>query len=279
MPISIQCDNCFETYRVADKWVGKTVRCKGCGTAIRIARDTEGRTKLAASTKARTAKTVAEVEEDSLDDLPLPPATKRRASKRVRQVGIWGEFLKIFRSAAPKSEQPETGFGFNDATAIVVIAVVSVTVQAVLGVRSASNPELFWHYYGSVIYLGLPALLVTWVLSGHLGQPETSHFVVFGWIVLALSAGIVATIIARALGIPPRIARLTLLFALAGPIANNRSKSQDVWRKHPIAMLTTVMATLAPLGAVAHFFHVSLKGQNIQARQALMELLPFIEGL
>ncbi len=279
MPISIQCDNCFETYRVPDKLLGKSVRCKSCGTAIRIARDTEGRAKQPVSTKARSAKAVAEVEEDSLDDLPLPPATKRRASKRVRQVGVWGEFLKLFRSVTPKSERPATGFGFNEATAIVVIAVVSVTIQAVLGVRSISNPELFWHYYGSVIYLGLPALLVTWVLSGHLEKPETSHFVVFGWIVLALSAGIVATFIVRALGIPPRVARLALLFALAGPIAINRAKSQDVWRKHPIVILTTVIATLAPLGAGAHFFHVSMNGQNIQARQALMELLPFAEGL
>lgn len=279
MSISIQCDNCFETYRVADKLFGKTVRCKGCGTAIRIARDTEGRTESAASTKARSAKSVVADDDEAFEDLPLPSATKRRTSKRVRRISIWGEFLKIFRSSSGKSETSHSGFGLNEATAIVVIAVVAVTVQAVLGVRSVSNPDLFVSYYGSVIYLGFPALLVTWVLSGHLAQPESSHLVLLLWIVLSLAAGIVLVVIAKALGIPPRVARLTLLIAFAGPIAANQRKGQDAWRNHPVAMLATVAATLAPLGSVAHFFHVSLNGQNIEAREAVKALLPFIDGL
>jgi predicted Zn finger-like uncharacterized protein len=36
MPISVQCDNCRRSYNLDDKLAGKTVKCKNCGTLIRV---------------------------------------------------------------------------------------------------------------------------------------------------------------------------------------------------------------------------------------------------
>lgn len=36
MPIQMRCGGCGKQYTVQDDWAGKTVRCKGCGTVLRI---------------------------------------------------------------------------------------------------------------------------------------------------------------------------------------------------------------------------------------------------
>jgi predicted Zn finger-like uncharacterized protein len=279
VPISIQCENCFKTYRVTDKLIGKTVRCKSCGTAIRIAREAKDSDKREPSAKARSSGSVMENADELFDDAPRSNATKRRSLKRVRRVSIFGEFLKIFRKATPQSERSHAGFGFNAATAIVMISVVAIAVQVILGVTSLSNPDRFRHYYGSVIYLGLPATFVTWVLAAHLQEPDEPIFVTTGKLVLLLALAIAGFFVARLLRLPRQVVRLVALVAFAAQFANAQRKSQEVWRKHPLAMTATAFVTLAPIGGFAHFLSVSLNGQDIQARQALQELLPFIQGL
>lgn len=74
MPITIQCEDCFETMRVRDDLRGKSVRCKSCGTAIRVTQNAP----VATTPKARKK---AAPTPDDVDDAEPPASPVRRPTK------------------------------------------------------------------------------------------------------------------------------------------------------------------------------------------------------
>lgn len=80
MAITVQCGDCFETMRLRDDLLGKTIRCKSCGSVIRVTANAEGGT----ATKKRKS-TVPTDDSDPDESEPDTPVARRKRSKTTKQ--------------------------------------------------------------------------------------------------------------------------------------------------------------------------------------------------
>jgi transcription elongation factor Elf1 len=65
MTISVQCDECFQSYKVKDERAGQTLKCKACGSRMQVP-------------------TADEAPEDLFEDYGEPITPKRKSQKSAK---------------------------------------------------------------------------------------------------------------------------------------------------------------------------------------------------
>ena len=119
MPVKIACPKCSKSYTLPDSALGKTVKCKACGTAFRTRKPDAAAQPTPTRPAARPAKTGAR---------PAPAKPAQPVSPDVSQFGVEGGFQQqpdIF--GAPPSPRGGAGLdnfaedGFGEAVAPIVL--------------------------------------------------------------------------------------------------------------------------------------------------------------
>ena len=97
MPIHVQCGDCFRSFQVRDDLIGKAIRCKSCGSSIRVTRTASGDT----SPKARTKKTPPQDDQSDSDNTEPLASSVRRRTKTKAKAGTAGSSVVKWVLEAP----------------------------------------------------------------------------------------------------------------------------------------------------------------------------------
>ncbi len=88
MTISVQCEECFQSYKVRDERAGQTLKCKSCGCKIRVPTKDEGLEDLYEDYEASSAPTRKKKKST--------PAQKKKKAKKSINVRPGNILKKIF---------------------------------------------------------------------------------------------------------------------------------------------------------------------------------------
>lgn len=135
MPVSVQCGECFETFRVRDDMLGKRIRCKSCGGTILVERPT-------------SKKAARRDDEDDSGEAPLfesSPGTRRRAARKKSH----GKLAAWWSSLDFTNQETQAMLLTGAVTSLLVF----LTLVAFLDSRASLL------LYGAGLYIGLPAAI------------------------------------------------------------------------------------------------------------------------
>ena len=132
MPISVQCGECFETYRLRDDLLGKRIRCKSCGSVISVRRE-------------RPNAAVEPEDEEAGDGVVEASHRSRRRSSlpKPSRIGAWWASLD---------------FHNQETQAMLLTGVMTALLCFLTLVAFLDSRASLW-LYGAGLYLGLPAAI------------------------------------------------------------------------------------------------------------------------
>jgi DNA-directed RNA polymerase subunit RPC12/RpoP len=84
MPINVQCGDCFQSFQVRDDLIGKTIRCKSCGSLIRVTKNASTDTRPKAQTKKKKVPPQDDDLNDSDNAASIPSPVRRRTKSKAK---------------------------------------------------------------------------------------------------------------------------------------------------------------------------------------------------
>lgn len=264
--IHVQCKSCFVSYTVRDNLIGKTIRCKRCQSPIRIPQEPQPKAQTDAAISRDFEDVMAEESHSSVFGSFKPNSSVRKKTRQF-QFTNW---------LATRSLDQYLFWG----------CVVVLVIQAVLGLGSLGRPDWYSAYYGSILYLAGPTLLIFLVLSFRVIAPDETLNSVVGKTLLAFLAGIALVFISRWSGLGPRFGLNPIAFSSISwliLILSFASTKQRTYFKnsirHPVVFAIPLTVVISIVGFIAHFFHESFEGHNFKVQEALFKVAPFLKGL
>lgn len=265
MPLQVQCGECFTSFRVREELAGKSVRCKACGSVIRVGRAHEG-------SRTKSAKRNSQAPDDDVES-ELPLSVPHRGARRRGQANRSREGFGVKQWLATLVGQA----GAQVQVGTLLAALVCV-VQIPCFIAALRDYDFSLMYYRSVLYFAFPSTVVVFVLYNSALRREVGsepdHIRLLRWVGLAAIIG--------ACFLPNNIRSPVMKFVLT-PLGlwiafSSMGQSSDFRKQHPVfnglVMLLPVLLLL-PLG---HLLHAAMMRER-RPQEAVETLLPFLEGV